>query len=373
MHIKSEGSLIEQLKWNQTLNGLPVYEPGRPMEEVARDLGLSLNNLVKLASNENPLGPSPKAVEAIKEHLSNIHLYPDGNAYYLKQRLGEKFNIDPSYFIVGNGSNELIELVSHALIGPGKEVIVSEFCFAVYPIVTLMAGGILRTVPAYNFGHDLLAMLRSINENTTVIFVANPNNPTGTIAPAEDLLRLVENIPDHVLLVVDEAYIDYLENPVDLLPYIRGGKHNLLLLRTFSKIYGLAGLRIGYGIGHPALINRLNKVREPFNTNRLAQVAALAALDDYEHVERSRAINKNGLEYFYRQFRELGLDFVPSVANFILVKVGDGRRVFNLMQEKGVIIRPMDGYKLKEWIRVTVGTFEQNKRCIDTLKEVLSL
>jgi histidinol-phosphate aminotransferase len=262
---------------------LPVYQPGRPIEEVARELRLPADDIIKLASNENPLGPSPKALAAMRDALQKVNLYPDGNAFYLKNRLAQALSVQPTNLVLGNGSNEILEFVGHACLGPGADVVVSQYCFAVYPIVTRLFGANLVVVPARDHGHDLRAMLQSVTPATRIVFVANPNNPTGTLAPATDVLRLVNEIPDHVLLVMDEAYLDFLDKPVDLLPLIRSGaKPNLLLARTFSKIYGLAGLRLGYGIGHPELIAALEKIRQPFNINLVAQAGALAALDDVE-------------------------------------------------------------------------------------------
>jgi histidinol-phosphate aminotransferase len=357
---------------NPNLTQLPVYQPGRPIEEVARELGLPAADVIKLASNENPLGPSPAALAAMERTLHSLHLYPDGNAYYLKRRLAEKLALDPSHLILGNGSNEIIEFVGHALIAPETEVVVSEYCFAVYPIVTHLFGGKLVTVPAREFGHDLPGMLRAITSGTRVVFVANPNNPTGTLVPVEELRAFVSQVPSQVLLVVDEAYIEFLSEPCDLLPLIRRGQApNVLLMRTFSKIYGLAGLRLGYGIGHPDLIAALEKVRQPFNINALIQAGALAALDDSEHIERTRRNNAEGLKLFESSFRELNLRFVPSAANFILVQVGDGPGVCMELQKLGVIVRPMAGYRLPEWIRITVGTPAENARCLQALRKVL--
>jgi histidinol-phosphate aminotransferase len=251
-------------------------------------------------------------------------------------------------------------------------VVVSQYCFAVYPIVTALFGAKLVTVPAKNYGHDLDAMLAAITPNTRIIFVANPNNPTGTIARREDLARFVNAAPETVLLALDEAYLEFLEEPLDLLPEIRSGrKPNLLLMRTFSKIYGLAGLRIGYGIGHPEFIAALEKIRQPFNINSVAQAGALAALDDTAHVEKTRKVNSRGLKLYARTFRKLGLEFVPSAANFILVRVGEGQRVFTELQKLGVIVRPMGGYQLPEWIRISIGTPKENKRCLEALKAIL--
>ena len=360
------------MKTSPFLENLPVYQPGRPIEEVARELGLDPNSIIKLASNENPLGPSRLGLAAMRQALKQVNLYPDGNAFYLKQKLAAKLGVTPANLILGNGSNEVIELIGHALLVPSAEVVVSQYCFAVYPIVTALFGAKLVVVPAKNHAHDLDAMLAAITPNTRVVFVANPNNPTGTTASREELARFVNAVPADVLLALDEAYIEFLNEPLDLLPEIRSGaKPNLLLMRTFSKIYGLAGTRIGYGIGHPDFIAALEKIRQPFNINSVAQAGALAALDDTKHVEKTRKINSRGLRLYARTFRKLGLEFIPSQANFILVRVGDGQRVFAELQKLGVIVRPMGGYQLPEWVRITVGTPKENKRCLEALKTVL--
>ena len=354
------------------LENLPVYQPGRPIEEVARELGLDPDGIIKLASNENPLGPSRLGLAAMRQALAQVNLYPDGNAFYLKQKLAAKLGVTPANLILGNGSNEVIELVGHALLAPGAEVVVSQYCFAVYPIVTALFGAKLVVVPAKSHAHDLDAMLAAITPNTRIVFVANPNNPTGTTAGREELARFVNAVPANVLLALDEAYIEFLNEPLDLLPEIRNGaKPNLLLMRTFSKIYGLAGTRIGYGIGHPDFIAALEKIRQPFNINSVAQAGALAALDDTKHVEKTRKVNSRGLRLYARTFRKLGLEFIPSSANFILVRVGDGQRVFGELQKLGVIVRPMGGYQLPEWIRISIGTPKENKRCLEALKAVL--
>jgi histidinol-phosphate aminotransferase len=360
------------LPLNSALEKLAVYQPGRPIEEVARELGLPPADIIKLASNENPLGPSPAALAAMEKALQQLHLYPDGNAFYLKQKLGEKLGVEPENLILGNGSNEIIEFVGHALIAPGTEVIVSQYCFLVYPIITRLFGGNLITVPAKDYGHDLRAMLRAITPQTRIIFVANPNNPTGTLAERDEVVELLNGVPPQVLLVMDEAYIEFLNGAVDLLPFVRGRlKPNLLLMRTFSKIYGLAGLRIGYGIAAPELIAALEKVRQPFNINSLAQTGALAALDDDEHINRTRANNAQGLGFLQTEFAHMRLETVPSVANFLLVKVGDGQRVCTELQKQGVITRPMGPYQLPEFIRVSVGTPAENARCVDALRAIL--
>ena len=358
---------------NPNLQAVPVYQPGRPIEEVARELGLPADDIIKLASNENPHGPSRLALAAMRKVLAQANLYPDGNAFYLKQKLAAKLGVTPAHLILGNGSNEVIEFIGHALLSPGAEVIVSQYCFAVYPIVTALFGGKLVVVPAKDYGHDLDAMLAAITPNTRVVFVANPNNPTGTSARGEDLARFVAAVPENVVLALDEAYIEFLDEPLDLLPEIRSGqKPNLLLMRTFSKIYGLAGLRLGYGIGYPGFIAELEKVRQPFNINAVAQAGALAALDDTAHAEKTRRLNSCGLKFYARAFRKLDLEFIPSSANFILVRVGEGQRVFNEMQRLGVIVRPLGGYQLSEWVRISIGTPKENKRCLEALKTALA-
>ncbi len=357
---------------NPYLKNVPVYQPGRPIEEVARELGLPASDIIKLASNENPHGPSRAALTAMRKALTQANLYPDGNAFYLKQKLAAKLGVTPGHVILGNGSNEIIEFVGHTIITPGSEVVVSQYCFAVYPIVTALFGGKLKVVPAKNYGHDLDGMLAAITPETRILFVANPNNPTGTSVGREELARFVAAVPETVVVALDEAYIEFLEDPLDLVSQIRDGKKsNLILMRTFSKIYGLAALRLGYGIAHPELISELEKVRQPFNINAISQAGALAALDDDEHGGKTRKFNARGLKFYTRAFKKLKLEFVPSSANFILVRVGDGARVFHELQRLGVIVRPMGGYDLPEWIRITAGTPKENKRCLEALTQVL--
>ena len=358
---------------NRELHDLPSYQPGRPIEEVARELGRPAATIIKVASNENPLGPSPAALAAMQRVLTNLNLYPDGSAFYLKQKLAAKLELQPANLILGNGSNEIIEFVGHAYMAPGVEVVVSQYCFAVYPLVTKLFGAELIVVPANKLGHDLPAMLQAITPRTRVVFVANPNNPTGTVVAKEELLRFVAQVPAHVLLVLDEAYIEFLEDAADLISLIRSGaKPNLLLMRTFSKIFGLAGLRLGYGLAHPDLIAAFEKVRQPFNINSIAQAGALAALDDVAHTQRTRENNAAGLKYYAEAFINLGLEFVPSAANFVLVKVGDGQKIFEAMQREGVIVRPMGGYQLGEWIRISIGTPPENERCRKALQLALA-
>ena len=357
---------------NPAIKKLPVYLPGKPIEEVARELGLAPESICKLASNESPLGPSPKAIEAMKNALNTVNLYPDGNAFYLKEKLSKKLNLPSEYIIVGNGSNELLELIAHAMLQPCDECIMSQYSFAVYPIVTKLSSAEIVMTPAKNYGNDLDAMLKAITSKTRIIFIANPNNPTGTHLSEKELKNFIEKVPQNILIVIDEAYTEYQTTPPDLVPLIRNNeKNNLVICRTFSKIYGLAGIRIGFAMASPEFIQALDKVREPFNTNQLAQVGAMAALDDTEFLDYARNVNLSGLEYLQKEFDKMGLEYIPSVANFILVKVGNGIEVFQSMEKKGIIIRPVNNYNLPEWIRITVGTEEQNIKVIKGLKEIL--
>jgi histidinol-phosphate aminotransferase len=358
---------------NPALENLPVYQPGRPIEEVARELGLPARSIIKMASNENPLGPSPLALAALKGAAKKLHLYPDGNAFYFKQKLAAKLGVEPGNLILGNGSNDVLELIAHAVLAPGAEAVMSQYCFLVYPLVTRLLGAAPVVVPARDYGHDLPAMRRAVTPRTKAIFAANPNNPTGTLAGAEEVRQLLDSTPPEVVIVMDEAYFDYLEKPQDLVPLIRSGeKPNLILLRTFSKIYGLAGLRLGYGIGHPEFVAALEKVRQPFNVNSMAQAAGLAALDDEAHVNKTRQNNSEGLKFFEAALREMGVEYVPSSANFILLRVGEGRRVAGEMQAQGVIVRPVDNYGLPEWVRISIGTPRENQRCLKALKKTLN-
>lgn len=357
---------------NAGLESLPVYVPGKPIEDVARELGMAERDIIKLASNENPLGPSPAALAAMQRVLANINLYPDGNAFHLRKRLAEKLNVAPDNLLLGNGSNEIIEFVGHGYMAAGVDVVVSQYCFLVYPLVTKLFGANLISVPAKDHGHDLDAMLRAITPQTRVVFVANPNNPTGTRLPNDALLRFARAIPPHILLVLDEAYIEFLESPPDVVSLVRSGElANVIVLRTFSKVFGLAGLRIGYGVAHAGLVAALEKVRQPFNLNSIAQAGALAALDDTAHLAATRANNAAGLKLFADTFRKMKIEFIPSHANFILVKTGNGAAVYEAMQKLGVIVRPMKAYQLDDWIRITVGTPAENDRCLAALVTAL--
>jgi histidinol-phosphate aminotransferase len=359
------------LPLNPALRNVPVYQGGRPIEEVAREMGLPAADIIKLASNENPLGPSPAALAAMQKVIAGLHLYPDGNAFYLKQRLAEKLGLKPENLILGNGSSEIIEFAGHALLGPGVDAVMSQYSFIIYMLVTRLFGANPIVVPAKNYGHDLPAMLAAITPQTKVVFVANPNNPTGTVASREEILQFVNTVPERVLVVLDEAYIEFQHEPADLLPLVRDGRPNLIIMRTFSKIFGLAGLRIGYGMASPELITGLESIRQPFNINSIAQAGALAALEDTEHVRKTRANNADGMRQVSQGLGELGVEYIPSAGNFILARVGDGKRIFDEMQKLGVIVRPMGGYDLPEWVRISIGTAKENARCLAALKKVL--
>jgi len=348
---------------------LTVYEPGKPVEELARDLGLREEEIIKLASNENPLGPSPKALEAMRSTLERSHFYPDGGGYELRgaiaQRLG--LGLTRENIILGNGSNEIIEFIGHAFLRAGDEVVVARHSFAVYKLMAQLFGADTVEVPDPSYTADLDAMLGAITPKTRAVFIANPNNPTGTMVGQEAIDRFMAKVPDHVLVIFDEAYHEFLDNAPDVLPYIRDGR-NVVVMRTFSKIMGLANLRIGYGITTPELAAVLQRTRQPFNANGIAQAGALAGLLDEEHMRKTRELTDEGRAYFEREFAAMGLEFVPSFANFVLVKVGDGNAVFQAMLRKGIILRAMGSYGLPEWIRISVGTMDQNRRCIAELK-----
>jgi len=364
---------IDSLKPKPGIEELMTYEPGRPLEEVARAHGLRPGELVKLASNENSLGPSPKAVEAMRVVAEKMHLYPDGGAFYLREALATHLDVPSDMLLFGNGSNELIEFLGHVFLEPGANLVMSQGAFIIYKLVGDAFGAETRMASMDGFTHDLDAMAALVDEDTRLVFVANPNNPTGTRVDNEALKRFLDNLPPHVLPVLDEAYVELLapEHAPDSLAWVRE-ERPLVLMRTFSKTYGLAGLRIGYAVARPELISLLEKFRQPFNVNAMAQAAALAALEDGEHVERTRALVRDGLRFFEKTCAELGLDTVPSSANFLLIRTGEGRRRFEELQTRGVIVRPMDGYGLPDWIRVTVGTERENRRAAEALKEVLT-
>jgi histidinol-phosphate aminotransferase len=355
---------------NSFVCDLVAYEPGKPIEETARELGLDPASIVKVASNENPLGPSPLAKQAMREAIESAHIYPDGGGYKLRNALAEKLGFDISNIILGNGSNEIIELLCHTFLNRNAELIAAKHAFVVYKLMATLFGAKYVEVDDPDFIHDLDAMADAITENTRLVFIANPNNPTGTQVTQEAIDRFVDRLPPHVIAVFDEAYFEFLDTPPDVLKHVHAGK-NVIVLRTCSKIHGLAALRIGYGIAPKAIADILQKARQPFNTNALAQAGALAALNDDEHIEKTKAINREGLAFYEKAFAERNLKYVPSVANFILVEVGDGNRVFADMLKQGVIVRAMGGYKLPGWIRISIGTGAENQRALEVLDSVM--
>jgi len=349
---------------------LAAYPPGMPLEELEREYGIT--GSIKLASNENPFGPSPRALAAIQEALGSLHRYPDGSGFYLRRALAERLGVAADAIILGNGSNDIIELLARAFLRPGDEAVMAEQAFVIYQMVVQATGALSRAIPLRRFTHDLDAMAQAITPATRIVFLANPNNPTGTIYRRDEWEDFLDSVPPHVLVVADDAYADYVEDPVypDSLAYHRRGRL-LVTLRTFSKIYGLAGLRVGYGVGPLEVIEILHRIRQPFNVNGLAQVAALAALDDDAHVERTRTNNREGLAFLRFACERLGRAYVPSWANFLLIDVGEGARVYEALLRRGVIVRPMDVYGLPRHLRVTVGTPEENRRFVDSLAAVL--
>ena len=350
------------------------YVPGKPVEEVERELGLK--DIIKMASNENPLGPSSLAVKAMRESLEKMHIYPDGNCFYLKQALAAKLKVAPDQLIFGNGSDEILTFITLAYISPGDEAVMVAPSFSEYDFATRLVGGVPRFVPLTgdNYSYDLEAVLRAVTKKTRLVFICSPNNPTGTIVRKKELDLFVERLPENILLVLDQAYLEYVNEPEHPsgLDYIEKG-HPVIALRTFSKIYGLAGLRIGYGIAPTAIISDLNRVREPFNVNAMAQAAAIAALEDSEHLDNSRNLVNKARKQLTEGLAELGLKPVPDQANFCFVdsKV-DSKQVFQALLKRGVIVRTGDIFGLPTFIRVTYGTAEQNSRFLTSLKEVLA-
>jgi len=360
--------IVEQLP--EYIRTLIPYEPGKPIEEVEREYGIA--HSIKLASNENPLGPSPLALAAIRAKLGELNLYPDGDCFYLKNGLAKKLSVAPDRLIFGNGSNEIIELAVRAFMRPGDHALMARQAFVVYQLIVQAVGGKSVQIPLREYTHDLSAIAAAVTAETKIIFLANPNNPTGTIYRRAEWEKFLARVPENVLLIVDEAYFEYVQDSgyPDSLEYQRADRP-MLTLRTFSKLYGLAGLRIGYGIGPEQIIAMMERVRQPFNVNAPAQWAALAALDDIEHVRRSLAVNREGRGFLGDEFKKLGLEFVPSHGNFILVRVGNGQQVFKQLLSQAVIVRPMGGYQFPEHVRVTVGTMDENRKLIEALQRVI--
>lgn len=344
---------------------LTPYVPGKPIEELERELGL--RDTVKLASNENPLGPSPLVLKAIQENMAHINRYPDGSGFYLTRALSERHGLSCDQIILGNGSNQLLDLIVRAFYHPGMNAVTSDMTFVVYPMAMQAVGGECRTAPLRGETYDLDVMAGLVDDRTLCVFIANPNNPTGTVIHRDHLERFFERIPDSVLVVLDEAYSEYVEDPKspDGLEYLKEGR-NVMVLRTFSKINSLAGLRIGYGMAFPEVIDSMNRIREPFNTNSLAQAAALAALGDEGHVQESLKVNREGKAYLYAELDRMGFSYTPTEANFIWVEMtGDVREIYEALLHQGVIVRPMGA----RHIRITIGLPDENRRLVKALEK----
>jgi len=360
------------------IQGLQPYQPGKPIDELERELGIT--NTLKLASNENPLGPSPAAMAAIQGQLEELHLYPDGNGFRLKQALSRYLDVPVATLTLGNGSNDVLDLIARAYLGPGRNAVFSQYAFAVYPISTQAVGAESRVADANNadhempYGHNLQAILEQIDEHTSVVFIANPNNPTGTWLRSNELESFLASVPRHVLVVIDEAYFEYVQEPgyPDALLW-REQYPNLIVTRTFSKIYGLAGLRVGYAISHPEVADALNRVRQPFNVNSLALLAAEASLDDAEHVANSIVMNLDGQQQLKSGLEAIGLSCIPSVGNFITADIGcPALPVYEGLLRVGVIVRPVANYGLPNHLRITVGREQDNQRVLQAIEQVLS-
>ncbi|MBW2616226.1 MAG: histidinol-phosphate transaminase [Deltaproteobacteria bacterium] len=354
------------------IEDLIPYPPGKPIEELERELGIS--GSIKLASNENPLGPSPVAVKAVMDKALTLNRYPDGSGYYLKNMLSEKFGVPFEQIVLGNGSNELIELIVRTFLSPAEHVVQAFPTFLVYEKIVKGAGGRITSVPLSNFRIDLNRMAEAITPETKVVFICNPNNPTGSVLSMDDMRNFMERIPDDIIVALDEAYIEFVSdenaaNGLDLL----SDYPLLFVLRTFSKVYGLAGLRIGYGFASEKLVDYINRIRQPFNAGTLAQAAATAALEDVEFVSRTLKLVSDGLSYLYNELDDMGIEYIPSQTNFFLINVPDGgKKIFERMLKQGVIVRAMDAYGLPDYIRINAGLPEENERFIKTLKKVLA-
>ncbi|MBA3696845.1 MAG: histidinol-phosphate transaminase [Methylotenera sp.] len=355
------------------IRAIAPYQGGKPITELAREMGLEVNSIVKLASNENPLGISPKAEFAIQEALLDIARYPDGNSFALRDAVSKKFNVAPNQIVFGNGSNDILELAARAFLTTECETIYSQHAFAVYPLVTQATGAKGVVIPAKDYGHDLTAMLAAINAKTRIIFVANPNNPTGTLIPKDDLLAFLKQVPKHALVVLDEAYDEYLSaaNKSEAIGWLNEFE-NLIISRTFSKAYGLAGLRVGFGLMHAEVADILNRMRQPFNVNSIAQAAAVASLADEDFVARSYAANQGGMAQLTQGFDTLRLSYIPSYANFISFKVPNAEAVNLKLLENGVIVRPIANYEMPDYLRVSIGLFSENARFLEVLSQILN-
>src|SRR5687767_14337029 len=350
------------------VRSIAPYQPGKPISELAREMGLDERTIVKLASNENPRGIGPRTRAAIDAALADIARYPDGNGFELKQSLAHRYHVDMGAIVLGNGSNDVLELVASAFLGPGRAAVLSQHAFAVYPLATQARGARAIVVQAKNYGHDLEAMARAVDDETYVVWIANPNNPTGTFARPDELEAFLRKVPERVMVVLDEAYNEYIHADLRGDPVKWLKRHpNLVVTRTFSKAYGLAGLRVGFALAHPSVADVMNRVRQPFNVNSIALAAAVAALDDMEFVARSYAQNLSGMRQLEEGARALGLAFIPSYGNFLTIHVGKAAEVFKRLLRRGVIVRPLAGYGLPEHLRVTIGTAAENEKFLAAL------
>jgi histidinol-phosphate aminotransferase len=359
------------------VRAIAPYQGGKPIAEVAREFGLDEAKIVKLASNENPLGMPESAKQAMLKAMADIGRYPDSNGFDLKATITAKYNVPQDWITLGNGSNDILELAAHAFVQPGQAVMYAQYSFAVYPLATQAVGARAIVVPAKNFGHDLVAMAKAITPDTKLIFVANPNNPTGTFIPAAEIEAFLKVVPPQVVVVLDEAYNEFLapELQYDSIAWVR--QHpNLLVSRTLSKAYGLAGLRIGFAIAQPSITDLLNRIRQPFNVNSLAQAAAIAALNDEEFLKKSAQVNADGYRQLTQSFDAMKLEYVPSFGNFVLVKVGNddgaGARVNLALLKQGIIVRPVGNYGLPQWLRISIGLPQENAAFLDALKKILA-
>lgn len=357
----------------ENVRNIAPYVPGKPIAETARELGLREADILKMASNENPLGPSPKAIAAIRGALEELHYYPDGSGFELKKVLSRKLGVAPQTLVLGNGSNDVLELAARTFLTPSDSAVYAQHGFIVYSLAVQAIGATKIEVPAKGYGHDLDAMAKAVRADTRIVFIANPNNPTGTFCPWDEVRDFVERIPPRVIVVIDEAYGEFLPDGMGSPTSRWLERHsNLVLSRTLSKAYGLAGLRLGYGIAHPDAAELMNRVRQPFNVNHLAMVAACAALDDDAYIAEGRRVNAAGLAQLQQGFERLGLDYIPSVGNFITVRVGDAQAVYAALLRDGVIVRPIAGYGMPEHLRVTVGLPEHNARFLAALERALA-
>ena len=354
------------------IRAIAPYQPGKPISELARELGLAERTIIKLASNENPLGASPKGVAAAQASLADIARYPDGSGFDLKAALAQKFGVAANRMVLGNGSNDVLELAARAFLAPGRSAVYSRHAFAIYALAVQATGATGIETPARNYAHDLAAMAAAIRDDTGMVFIANPNNPTGTLLSNADLEGFLNDIPNHVMVVLDEAYGEYLpeDQKSRALEWLERFS-NLVVTRTFSKAYGLAGLRVGYALASPGMADLMNRLRQPFNVTSPALAAAAAALDDHAFLERSYALNRLGMKQFVQGFDKLGLEAISSAGNFISVRVGPALPVFNALLRRGIIVRPIANYGMPEHLRISIGLAQENAKCLLALEEAL--